>query len=370
MKNLFIVTTFVLSLFFTVSCNRSDKNNFTVNFQINGINNGWLIMQQRKNGNWIKIDSAELKNGSAVIKGNIRMPEFYYVTLKNSRNYMPLFVEPGNMTVTADAKTFSHPKVEGSGSQIIYESLINKLNGFDTKASDLGKQYQKAKKDNNDALVQQISDEYDTLEDEKSQAIVDFALTNNKSVVAPFVMINYSYLFDLDDLKKVNQAIDPSITNSSYAKSLKNRVNTLESVEIGQPFVDFTLNNAEGNPVALSSVAGKENYVLVDFWASWCAPCRAENPNVVKAFNKYRNKGFTVFGVSFDRDHDKWVKAIADDSLNWPQVSDLKYWGSEAGKLYGVQSIPHNVLIAPDGIIVAKNLRGKDLEDKLKELYK
>ena len=117
----------------------------------------------------------------------------------------------------------------------------------------------------------------------------------------------------------------------------------------------------------LSSVVNGD-YVLVDFWASWCGPCRAENPNVVEAYNKYHDKGFNVFGVSFDKDHDKWVEAIAKDNLTWPHVSDLKYWSCEAGKLYGVQSIPHNLLLDKDGIIIAKNLRGEDLQNKLAEL--
>ncbi|NOX86146.1 MAG: AhpC/TSA family protein [Chlorobi bacterium] len=370
MKNLFFAAIFVSSLFFISSCDNAGKNNYTVTFDIKGIKDGWLIMQQRKDGNWIKIDSVELKNGTAVIKGNLESPEFYYVTMKNSRNFMPLFIEPGNIKVTANAQTFSRPKVEGSQSQTVYESFLDKMDEYDQKASDLGKQYQEAKKNDDEALAQKISDEYDKMSGEKADDIIDFAIKNNKSIVAPFVMVNYSYLFELEDLKKVNDTLDASLSESYYANSLNDRVKILENVQIGKPFVDFTLNDPDGNPVALSSIAGKGNYVLVDFWAAWCRPCRAENPNVVKNFNKYHDKGFTVFGVSFDKDHDKWVKAIEDDSLTWTQVSDLKYWGSEAGKLYGVQSIPHNVLIDPDGIIIAKDLRGEKLGEKLEELYK
>jgi peroxiredoxin len=141
----------------------------------------------------------------------------------------------------------------------------------------------------------------------------------------------------------------------------------MKAVSVGKKAPDFTMNDVAGNPVSLSSKFGAK-LLLVDFWAAWCGPCRQENPNVVKVYNEFKKKGFDIFGVSLDRSKDDWVKAIADDKLSWTHVSDLQYWSNAAAKMYAVNSIPANFLLDETGTIIARNLRGEDLRNKVIEL--
>lgn len=368
MNKLSLLLLTAIITFFGFACQQESKNNFTLTATIVGGGDTMAYLQQRRGGEWIKSDSANLVADLVVFEGNLDLPEFYYVTLKGVRGYIPVFLDQGEISLKTNINNLKDVVVEGSEIHTAYSDFMTSLASFDEKKAELGQEYQKARTEDDEETMARVEQEYEGMEKQKSQSMLDYAKNNKESVVSPFIIMSNSYMFDLDDLDEVTSGFSDKINNSYYVEFLKERVNTLKSVAVGQKYVDFTLDDTDGNPMALSTVVDGK-YVLVDFWASWCGPCRAENPNVVEAYNKYHDKGFDVFGVSFDKDHAKWVEAIEKDGLTWPHVSDLKYWSSAAGKLYGVQSIPYNVLLNPEGIIIEKNLRGQELQDKLAEIF-
>jgi peroxiredoxin len=196
-----------------------------------------------------------------------------------------------------------------------------------------------------------------------------FLKSNPQSPVALYALQQYAgYEIDADKVAPMFASLPEALKSYPSAVAFNERIEIARKTAIGKYAMDFTQADTAGHPVSLSSFKGK--YVLVDFWASWCGPCRKENPNVVKTFNKYKDKNFTVLGVSLDRPNgkDKWLKAIHDDNLTWTQVSDLKFWDNDVAKQYGIRAIPQNYLLDPEGKIIAKNIRGEELEKKLAEV--
>lgn len=307
-------------------------------------------------------------------KTNITEPALAYLKLKyadtsRKAQQMAVFMEPAVIRVVATGNV-NNITVTGSASHKDYEKLMLGIKPFDRVLDSLQQVHIVAYDAGNEALMKEIHDKAQQLFDQKIEAYGAFVRNNPKSPIALYTLRQYAAGYTMDPMKVESMfALLPAkVQAGPSAVAFKKQIETAKITAIGQPAPEFTQPDTLGNTVSLSSFRGK--YVLIDLWASWCGPCRAENPAVLKAFNRYKDKNFTVLGVSLDQPNGKakWMDAIHKDGLTWTQVSDLKYWDNAVAKLYDVKGIPQNFLIGPDGKIVAKNLRGEALEKKLEEI--
>lgn len=318
-------------------------------------------------------DSAKVKGGKFAFSGKGSEPNMFWITRSSNINEQPnliFFVDGGKTSISGNIDSLPAAKITGGQTQKDYAEYTSLMNSFGTKQQAIINAFNEAKFKNDQATMSAKYAEYQAMDQEVKSSIENFIKTHSKSAVSGYA-IYYNYQnanISVEELEKIVNLMDKSILNTKYGKLGQEKLSQLKGTTIGYPAINFAQANPDGKMIHLTDFKGK--YVLVDFWASWCGPCRGENPNVVAAYNKYKDKGFTVFGVSLDQNKDKWLQAIKVDNLTWTHVSDLKGWGNEAAKLYGISSIPQNLLIDKEGKIVAKNLRGPDLEAKLEEIIK
>jgi peroxiredoxin len=304
-----------------------------------------------------------VKGGSINIKGNVPEPGLYWITIGKEQP-QHIFLENTAIRLNGTKKDIKNLQIEGSASHQDFDQfrktfnpLIGELSG---KAALINRATDEAKRTN---LMRQ----YDSISRVIQGEIDAFITAKPASYVSPFLLFVTAQMADDPVLMEQRyKKLDAKIQASSVGKSLASFIESSKVGAIGTDALEFTQTDVDGKEVALSSFRGK--YVLVDFWASWCRPCREENPNVVAAYNRFSSKNFTILGVSLDRERDAWINAIKKDGLVWTQVSDLQFWNNAAAALYRVQGIPQNFLIDPNGKIIGKNLRGPELEAKLCEL--
>jgi peroxiredoxin len=292
------------------------------------------------------------------------------VKLSGTRDFISLFLSADQIAIVS-VDSFSNAKVTGSKANDDYAKLTEALKPINTRMRALSAEYSKAAAAKDEPARKAAEDKMDALDKESKIVYRDFVTSHLQSPVAVYAISQFAgWDIQVDAVEPLFNQLPATARNSPGAKLLSEQIAIAKKTSVGREAMDFTQNDTLGIPVKLSSFRGK--YLLVDFWASWCGPCRRENPNIVKAYQAYREKGFHILGVSLDQPNakDKWIKAIHDDNLTWTHVSDLKYWQNEVAQQYGIQAIPQNLLLDPQGKIIAKNLNGEQLQKKLGEILK
>ncbi len=319
-----------------VSCNQKTENGFYLIGKTSGLEDGTMIyLENADSQNIDLIDSTKIVNNSFVFKTKLsNSPLQVVIRTNNDSYYRFLWLENTSMTFDASESDFENATVTGSKEEKLGQSLRKELENLS--------------------------------EEDQRKKEIEFIKKHPKSIVSAETLSLYCTTLGKEETKKLFDQLSKKNKESKYGKIIKAYIELYAEPKIGGQFIDFEMIDLYGNPKKLSELKGKT--ILLDFWASWCAPCRKENPNLVKTYNKFKPKGFEIFAVSLDKNKEKWLKAIENDNLNWHHVNDLKGQGNKATMIYGVEGIPDSFLINENGNIVARDLRGKELEIKLEEL--
>ncbi len=361
MKNLCFVG--LLVLMFT-AC--STKETFQLKGTIAGADDKTIVLSSYSQDGLKTIDTLSVVDGKVSYETTLNEPLLLILGEAGKRASANFFAD--NSTYTINAKIDSMPSAVITGGALYNEFVKSRKVDEDLQklSYELRGAYMQANQEGNQAKADSIVAIYDAEAAKADSAKIEIVKANASTALAAFLVNEIYGHQGLEKMLEGKALLTEGAYSSTYYKMLAESIDKLEKVAVGKEAPDFTLPSANGDSISLSSLKGK--VLLVDFWASWCGPCRAENPNVVKIYADYKDKGFDILGVSLDNDKAAWLKAIEDDHLTWNHVSDLQGWKNAAAQLYAVSSIPHTVLIGKDGKIIANDLRGDELRAKIAEL--
>jgi len=303
------------------------------------------------------------------MKGHVDFPEFCVLQVGNN-SPLQFFVENTVIEIIIDPENIHESIVTGSKETDMLNEYIAKTAYFEEKVMELSNEFMmlRTSSEEDEEWENEYMAKMEELQQQLLEYVKQFAAENPNSIFMAILLNNLLSVLEDDELDLILNGYDELHSQSPWVQRIKEQVEGSRRLAIGQPFIDLRMPDPDGNEIALSDIAGKGKYVLIDFWAAWCEPCRVANPHLVELYDKYKDKDFEIVGVSFDMEKNDWVQAIKDDELTWTQMSDLAYWQSEGAKLYSVNLIPHMVLLDKEGKILARGIRMPELEELLTEL--
>ncbi len=331
------------------------------------------IYLHHKWNNEFKTDSTHIKNNTFVFKGTVSEVNMYWLNFDRNPLAAPntsFFIDQSKIMVNTHQDSLYNARIKGGKEQEYYTEYKRMMNNFGLQQQSLYQRYNEALQKNEATSVSQTQVEFTELTQNVKKTLKEMIQTHSASPVSGYIIyqeFNNNPNISLAELEEVVGYLDKNFLNTKFGKLAQQKLMQINGTAIGKKIMEFVQNTPDGKPVNIRDFEGQ--YVLIDFWASWCGPCRVENPYVVSAYNKYKNKGFTILGVSLDQNQNAWLKAIEKDGLTWTHISDLKGWGNTVAQAFGITSIPQNILIDKQGVIIAKNLRGESLQKKLQEIF-
>ena len=347
-------------------CQSHLSEKYTVTGDIKGLKTPWLYLEYSV-GDSSRMDSVSVKDGHFVFTGQVAQPVMAYLSTKEQ--YVPFFLENADIRLKGSIDSLDSVKITGSVSQTSYDSLNASMKGVNDQMNAVYQEYDQATKQKDTTRELALETRIDSIRELRRADIETFVVSHPASPVSLYQITGMTYSMDYPVLERMFLGLDTGLQNSPVGVSLAKKLALIKRREVGEKAMDFTQTDMLGQPVQFSQYS-KGKYVLLDFWASWCGPCRAENPNVLKAYNRFKGKNFDVLGVSLDSDSSRWKQAVAKDGMPWMQVADLKGWKNEVARQYGIEAIPFNFLVDTNGVIIAKDLRGGALEKKLATVLK